>query len=294
MPAALSSPAGRYNRRMSCLFVEHLTVIDCAFLHAERGLVGESWLVDLELEGDLDDQSMVLDFGEIKKRLKHSIDCSVDHTLLVPVRDPGLWLHRTPERVSLEFRGPAAGPIEHHSPPQAVTLIEAESIDAPSVEAHLLPLLAAEVPPNVAQIRLHLRNEYISGAFFHYTHGLKKHGGHCQRIAHGHRSRLEIEVAGHRHAELEQEQARRWEDIYLGTRADLIHQTNGRLRFEYAAAEGPFALELPESRCDLLETDTTIECIAGHLAAQVLRNHPQRPVRVRAYEGVMKGAIATA
>lgn len=279
---------------MSCLFVEHLTVIDCAFLHAERGLVGESWLVDLELEGDLDDQSMVLDFGEVKKRLKRAIDNSVDHTLLVPVRDPGLWLHRTPGQVSLEFRGPPAGPIEHHSPPQAVTLVEAEAIDADSVTAHLGPLLAAEVPPNVAQVRLHLRNEFISGAYFHYTHGLKKHGGHCQRIAHGHRSRLEIEVAGNRHAELELDRARRWEDIYLGTRADLVHQSQGRLRFEYQAAEGAFALELPEARCDLLETDTTIECIAEHLAADVHRCHPHRPVRVRAYEGVMKGAIARA
>lgn len=279
---------------MSCLFVEQLTVIDCAYLDAARGLVGESWLVDIELEGDLDEQSMVLDFGEVKKRLKQTIDGSVDHTLLVPVRDPGLWLHRAQEVVSLEFRAPAAGPIEHHSPPQATTLIEAERIDSASIAAHLQPILAAQVPPNVGQIRLRLRNEYISGAYFHYTHGLKKHAGHCQRIAHGHRSRIEIEIAGHRHAELERARAERWADIYLGTRADLVRSGNGRLRFEYSAAEGAFALELPESSCDLLETDSTIERIAEHLAGQLKRDHADRSVRVRAYEGVMKGAIARA
>ena len=279
---------------MSCLFVEQLTVIDCAYLDAERGLVGESWLVDLELEGSLDEQSMVFDFGDVKKRLKRAIDGSVDHTLLVPVRDPGLWLHRTPERISLEFRSAAAGPIEHHSPPKAVTLIEAASVDADSVAAHLQPLLAAQVPANVADVRLHLRNESIDGAYFHYTHGLKKHGGQCQRIAHGHRSRLQIEIAGHRRAELESAQAQRWADIYLGTRDDLVHRSGGRLRFHYTAAEGQFALELPESRCDLLATDTTIECIAEHLAARFHQDHPQDPVRVRVYEGVMKGAIARA
>src|SRR3546814_7361440 len=59
---------------MSALFVEHLSVIDCAYLDAARGLVGESWIVDVELHGDLDGQSMVLDFGEVKKRLKRAIE----------------------------------------------------------------------------------------------------------------------------------------------------------------------------------------------------------------------------
>ncbi|MBV8063608.1 MAG: 6-carboxytetrahydropterin synthase, partial [Nevskia sp.] len=73
---------------MTTLFVEQLTVIDCAFLDAQRGLVGESWIVDIELDGDLDEQSMLLDFGEVKKRLKRALDSSADHTLVVPGRHP--------------------------------------------------------------------------------------------------------------------------------------------------------------------------------------------------------------
>ena len=248
--------------------------------------------MDLELEGELDAQSMVLDFGEVKRRLKRALDNSADHTLLVPLRDPGLSLHRGAERVSLEFKGPAAGPIEHHSPPQALSLLDTQQVDAASLAAHLQPILAAEVPANVARVHLSLRHEDIRGACYHYTHGLKKHQGQCQRIAHGHRSRLEIRAGGVRDADLENTWATAWKDIYLGTREDLAASSDGRLRFAYRAPEGAFELALPEGRCDLLENDSTVERIAEHLAACTAVLRPGKPIEVRAYEGVMKGAVA--
>jgi len=279
---------------MAQLFVEQLTVIDCSYLDAVRGVVGESWIVDIELDGELDSQSMVLDFGEVKKRLKRALDNSADHTLLVPLRHPGLSLHRSAERVALEFRGPQSGAIEHQSPAIAVSLLDADKITADAVGAYLRPILAAEVPPNVAAVHLQLRTEDIHGAFYHYTHGLKKHAGHCQRIAHGHRSRLEIRVNGQRDSSLESECAAHWRDIYLGTEQDLISDKNGRLRFEYGAAEGRFAIELPASRCDLMQRDSTVECIAEHLAVKCAAMRVGCEIEVRAYEGVMKGARARA
>jgi len=159
----------------------------------------------------------------------------------------------------------------------------------------LMPHLAAAVPANVAEIRLGLRQENIDGAFYHYTHGLKKHAGQCQRIAHGHRSRIEIRIDGVRDNAVEAAWAERWRDIYLGTISDRVSSmADGRIRFEYLAQEGRFALELPQSRCDLLDGDTTVERIAEHLAARIAQQHPGRVIEVRAYEGVMKGALAQA
>lgn len=285
------NPLSKPRARLSSLFVEHLTVIDCARLDAERGLVGESWIVDIELLGELDAQSMVLDFSEVKKRLKRALDDSADHTLLVPLRDPGLQLAHGDGRVTLRHDG-AVGRIDHASPACAVTLVDAVRIDADALAAHLAPMLKAVVPDSVAELRLSLRDEAIDGARYHYTHGLKKHAGHCQRIAHGHRSRIEIRVDGERDAALEAAQAVRWADIYLGTREDLKSDVGGRHRYEYASAEGAFMLELPAARCDVLASDTTVECIADHLADAVAALRPGRTVTVRAYEGVMKGAIA--
>jgi 6-pyruvoyl-tetrahydropterin synthase len=276
------------------LFVEQLTVLDCAFLDPQRGLVGESWIVDVELAGDLDQQSMVLDFGEVKKRLKKLLDGIGDHQLLVPHRHAGLKLQHSSQGSELYFSGPADGPIEHRSPADAVCVVDAPTITTESLTAHLQPLVARQVPSNVAEVRLILRNEVVDGAYYHYAHGLKKHTGHCQRIAHGHRSRIEIRLDGQREAALEQAWAARWKDIYLGTQEDIVMDTAERVRFEYTSVDGDFALELPAQRCELLDGDTTVEKLARHIAQAIHAEHPGRQVEVRAYEGVLKGAVARA
>lgn len=278
---------------MTALFVEQLTVIDCAYLDAARGLVGESWIVDVELEGRLDEQSMVLDFAEVKRRCKQVIDGGVDHSLLVPAGAAELQIAEDGEDLHLLFRSDV-GVIEHRSPRLAVTLVDATEIDAQTVAAHLQPLLRATLPDSVGSVRLELRHERIDGAYYHYVHGLKKHRGACQRIAHGHRSKIEVRVDGARDAALEMAVAQRWLDIYLGTREDIVARGNGRIRFAYRAPEGHYQLALPETHVDLLDSDSTVECIAEHLARQLARERPGATVTVRAYEGVMKGALARA
>ena len=278
---------------MTRLFVEQLTVIDCAFLDAQRGLVGESWIVDLELEGELDDQGMVLDFGEVKKKLKQAVDKVADHKLIVPARSPRLDLALSGTGSGLAFHA-ATGPIEHQSPAKALCSIDAEAVTAESLAAHVHQAVQKSVPPSVTRIGLALRHEAIAGRYYHYTHGLKKHAGQCQRIAHGHRSKLEIRIGGKRDERLERHWADRWRDIYLGTAADIVAHGKGRIRFAYRSGEGEFELELPVERCDLLQTDSTVERIAEHLAAQVAGERSGAKVEVRAYEGVMKGAVASA
>jgi len=94
---------------MACLFVEHLTVLDFSRLDRERGLVGESWIVDLELEGELDPQSMVLDFGEVKRFARNAVEDCADHKLLVPARCGWLEIMVSAASGEVCIEAPAAG-----------------------------------------------------------------------------------------------------------------------------------------------------------------------------------------
>ncbi len=278
------------------LFVDNLTVIDCSVLSSQHGLSGESWICDFVLTGGLDSQSMVMDFGRVKKQIKAAVDEWVDHKLLVPTRAKGLnqfELHNG--IVTLTFTDESGQDIRHVSPESALCLIDAEAISAESVQSYLEQHLKALMPPTVESVAVELRHEAVGGPVYHYSHGLKKHDGHCQRIAHGHRSKIEIWQDDWLDASLMQQWASRWPHIYIGTQDDVVasFEHEGRLywRFAYAAAEGAFLLELAQDRCEIIDTDSTVECIAEYILQQLQMEGAIGRLRVKAYEGVQKGAI---
>lgn len=280
---------------MNRLFVENLTVIDFAYLHPARGLVGESWIVDVELAGALDQQGMVFDFSSVKKTIKRVIDETIDHCLAYPIEAPNLTA-REGDQGQLIWQLEDGSRIEHLSPRVAICPVPGAEVSRPAVAALLEAALMAVLPGNVAKVSLHLREEQIEGPYYHYVHGLKKHLGNCQRIAHGHRSRLYAMRDGHRDASLESDWAERWRDIYIGTEEDVAEAfTDGGvdyLRFAYRANQGDFGLVIPRQRVYLIETDSTVEWLADHLANASKARHPHSLIRIQAFEGVGKGAIA--
>ncbi|MGC8119310.1 6-pyruvoyl trahydropterin synthase family protein [Marinobacter sp. VGCF2001] len=281
---------------MDHLFVDNLTVIDFAYLDPTRGLVGESWIADVVLGGELDEQGMVFDFSNVKRTIKRVIDERVDHRLVIPRGYEGLhWNEDSPHTFRWSLTG--GGVIEHTSPDEAVVWLSSDRV-LPSAVARLLESeLKAVLPGNVTSIEISLREEVIQGAYYHYVHGLKKHLGNCQRIAHGHRSPIRIDRNGHRAYDLEQHWANLWQDIYVGTEEDVVRRFIGNdglayITFEYEANQGEFALTLPEHRVYMLDTDTTVELIAAHIADELKSEFAGDEVRVKAFEGVGKGAIA--
>jgi len=302
------------------LFVNDLTVMDFSYLCPERGMVGESWIVDVILNGDLNEESMVLDFGRVKKDLKYLIDLYVDHKLLVPAEHHFTQTHHDEldDTVIVHFQRPGKS-IHLNCPAEAYAFIYAEAVTQDSVKEYLKQIIATELPGNVAGIELALREEKIETPFYHYTHGLKKHDGNCQRIAHGHRSRVDIQTgiqvgsesqtAANARAKNQTEHwqgywAERFKDIYIGTQEDLethsalvaneVIAAQSHYFFAYEASQGRFELAIPKSECEIIDTDSTVECLAQFMANEQKRLAPESSHTVFAYEGVGKGAIAYA
>lgn len=288
------------------LFIEHLTVIDCAYLCERHGIVGESWITDVTLIGALDGNAMVMDFAKAKKAVKEAIDSWIDHTLLVPTRSPNLSLYKGEDphdlkadteghhQHTLSFTFGDVHALKHASPAQALCLIDAERITPEAARTYLETRLPEVLPGTVERVEITLRTESAGEPYYHYAHGLKKHYGNCQRIAHGHRSRLRI----FRDAALDTALTAAWAEklnhTYIGTREDIIGADETHTHFAYLAPQGPYELSYPTALCYLIDTDSTVECIASHIAAEVKRTHPESAITARACEGVMKGAVAFA
>ena len=282
---------------MNHLFVDNLTVIDFAYLDPTRGLVGESWITDVVLGGELDDQGMVFDFSNVKRTIKRIIDERVDHRLVIPRGYEGLsWSQDTPDTFTWALTD--GSHISHRSPDEAIVWLSAERVVPSAVAALLERELMAVLPANVTSVQINLREDVIEGAYYHYVHGLKKHLGNCQRIAHGHRSPIRIDRNGRRDYELESAWSKLWQDIYVGSEEDVVRRHVAEdgvtyITFEYEANQGEFALTLPEKRVYMMGTDTTVELIAAHIANQLKAEFPSDTILVKAYEGVGKGAIAS-
>jgi len=297
-------------RKKMQLFVNDLTVIDFSYLCKQRGIVGESWIVDVLLDGSLNEMSMVLDFAVVKKQIKAIIDDAVDHKLLLPMQEKAVTLAESPfndGHQTVDFVSDIAS-YYLQSPACAFAAIDCLTITVSEVTKHLKAIIVAQLPNNVEGLTLVLRPEVIPTDYYHYTHGLKLHDGNCQRIAHGHRSKIQIQVDDKRDATLEAAWCQRWKDIYIASEADRISVNDIQLStnamdnltpdhqyFSYFAPQGRFDIAVETKILDVVDCDSTVELLADFILRQIKVEHPElskNTIKVIAYEGVAKGAIA--
>lgn len=166
-------------------------------------------------------------------------------------------------------------------------------------------MIAEQLPNNVQGLTLTLRPEVINSDYYHYTHGLKLHDGNCQRIAHGHRSKIGIYLNGQRSIDAEHAWCERWRDIYIASEEDQVdidqielssyamdNVSDQHKYFSYRAPQGRFDIAVMKNQLEIVDCDSTVELLADFIARTLNKQYKQE-VKVVAYEGVAKGAIAT-
>jgi len=282
---------------MRQLFVNNLTVIDFSYFDNQRGILGESWVVDIELCGELDDQGMIFDFGLVKKKIKSIIDYELDHRFVISSQAKNFRQTHRKGVYTLNWEN-IMGQYQHKSPQDAIAILDVKTINTKTIARHLETIIIKALPKNVSKVALTLTEEPIEGAYYHYSHSLKKHEGNCQRIIHGHRSKIEIYENHQRSAQLEDYWSACFRNMYIGTREDIDKKLEiegkAHIKFSYKASQGEFSVTLPEKRVYLIDTDSTVELIATHIASKCSSKNPNNHYRVKAYEGIGKGAIASA
>ena len=281
--------------------------LDFSYFSEIEGLVGESFLIDLTLEGSLNSESMILDFGLCKSLVKSYVNEAVDHKFLLPIGSKYVEFERQPNAYITVHCDRGVDSLLVSAPEQAFAFIPSSFINKRILIDFLQKHLQTILPKNIKKVKLDFKSDDSSAfSLYSYSHGLAKHKGNCQRIVHGHRSIIDIKSGLSRQHELESYWVKRWNNKYLGSACDLQDFTvkpkfNGdylnfnpinHFLFNYTSSQGVFTLYISKDICEILQTETTVESLAKHIAVySKCLFHNAGNLEVVLYEGIDKGAV---
>lgn len=293
------------------LFYKSLTVIDAATVDPLQGLMGQSWHVDIALTGHRDSEGVIADFSIIKNKIKKIIDEKIDHKLII--NEKLVNIINDQASIEINFGSNKVQKIKYQAPIESLCLIPQGS-DVISLEAFTAAVLMKEMPSNVKQVEVTLRQEeHVE--MFHYTHGLKQHYGNCQRLFHGHKNTIEVWRNGVRESNWEKKLTQQvfksnihfafWENVLNKTkllalskdRAEIpigILAADCEVEIEYTSNQGRYWASLPTNQVFIMPCETTIENIAAFFAQWVKDQWADSSdkIMVVGFEGIAKGAKA--
>jgi 6-pyruvoyl-tetrahydropterin synthase len=300
------------NLGTSTIFLNDITKIDSALFDPGRGIIGQTWRLDVGLTGPLGLNGFVLDFSDFKKMVRKVLKSSLDHALIIPINSQSVvfkgvgrgecWVMR-----SRNGKGGTEQEWTYVSPPGAVFPSRSVALNRQVLEQEVVRSLRHRLPPDIIHITATLREDDVnpSEAIFRYTHGIAHHSGMCQRLFHGHKSRILCYVGEERRPDYEHylvrdilgshvhiatpSQQKSGPQILTGFRG----KTKEPVTLAYEATQGYFEATLPADRIFMVEHETSIECITRELAKVVKREeNTSEKVKVICHEGIDKGAVA--
>jgi 6-pyruvoyl-tetrahydropterin synthase len=302
----------------SSIFVRHVTILDCAVAHPMRGPVGQSWWVDVEWEGQLDENSVVFDFGLAKKAAKKIIDEQFDHRLLLEQKH---LLDRKSERVLISCKKLDSDQLSFAMDcyENAVVFLADKTLDEvclngnfASLEKQIAQAVKNESPSNVTSVKVTLTEhpDRLAPNYFSYTHSLRNHFGNCQRF-HGHSNIIEVFENGVFSDRLSLFAKNLLSDRYLVARdyfssseencfeelmSKVQNSAHGNFAYvRYQGSQGTVQLMLPKALTIPFDNESSIENISQFVLRHVLIGFPElnsADVKVLAYEGLGKGSTS--
>lgn len=128
----------------------------CSRLH------GHSYIVRLELEGDIGEEGMIMDFVVLKKKLKEIIE-ELDHKTLLPTLSKDVKLNVTEESVEAVSCGK-----RYVFPREDVTLLDIPTTTAEEMSKMMTLRMVAEIdfPENVRSVSVGLDEERGQTAWY--------------------------------------------------------------------------------------------------------------------------------
>ena len=181
----------------STMFLRNITCIDHAWIDKDGLIVGGSKHQEILVTGAVDEQEqVVVDFSNIKKFLKSSIDdkeTGYDHKLWIFTEESNCTWSATKNKITITSPHFAA-----ILPLNAVHIIEGSYKDLETdMSTYLLDLAVKQYGPGIVDITVNLTEEQFSKHTwrqkFTYTHGLKSSTSWgCQNPGHGHLSFVEL------------------------------------------------------------------------------------------------------
>ena len=183
-------------------------------------------------------------------------------------------------------------------PKGAVFPIMTHRITPESVAFEVKRLVRHRLPELVSNVEVSLRKEKgdCSDTFFKYTHGISGHQGLCQRLFHGHRSKIEIFVADEKRIDLEQYVAHDLfgSNVHIACEDQVIDDSNkDYVVLGFTGTLGYYEGNIPRKQLFMVKKQTSIETITKALCEIIHEKTGLSGIKVLCYEGIDKGAIAT-
>lgn len=290
------------------LFCDHISVLDIAYFDKTKGLVGASFQVNVEFVGKPDDEGILIDFSLAKKAVKKIIDDICDHRFVLPKSMAQIQ----DDRFQLELSyGVKNQQLYYEGPTQALCEIPAQYVSSNHIASYLEQEMSNHFGSQFEQVKIQLEEVKLGNKpILNYTHGLKQHYGNCQRLFHGHHNSVDIWVNEEPRPDLESWLVRDHlkSNIHFCFSENIINKEQVMaslpddfgiptkcpfVEIQYQGNQGMFRAVLPSEEIYVLPIESTVENLSSHFA-KVIRSQtsPKDRIKVKAYEGINKGAIS--